>query len=362
MKTKERLTKMLNRQSTDRIPVDLWHTSEVLASLKNYYGLQDEFNLYKEMGLDKIVWVFMGYKSNIDAQVSGSQVGANSAGNRTMWGVPLKRIKSGEATYDEFGEAPLKNYNSIDSLNDYPYWPQVDKFEYEAAFNLAKRISKDFATIGPWVSLFEIYCQMRGFEQALMDLVLNPQLADAILDKIEQCQTKMMKRFFDQAADYLDLCFISDDMGTQNGLLISQDLWQRFFKDRITRWCELIHSYGIKVFYHTDGASEPLIGPLIEAGIDVLNPIQHICPGMEMDQLKNKYGNSVIFHGGVDNQSVLPFGTPADVRKEVQNCIETLGHEQKGYICCSCHNVQAGTPIENILTMIETVKKINGEE
>jgi uroporphyrinogen decarboxylase len=122
------------------------------------------------------------------------------------------------------------------------------------------------------------------------------------------------------------------------------------------RWCGLIHSHGLKVFYHTDGAARPLLKPILDCGVDVLNPIQHICPGMDMAELKREFGKQVIFHGGVDNQSVLPFGTPDDVRAEVKRCLATLGAGREGFICSSCHNVQPGPPLENILAMVETAK------
>jgi uroporphyrinogen decarboxylase len=163
-------------------------------------------------------------------------------------------------------------------------------------------------------------------------------------------------RYLDKTSQYIDLVFISDDIGGQNNLLMAPESWEYFLKPRMERWCGLIHSYGIKVFYHTDGASEKLIGPLIDCGIDVLNPIQHICPGMETAYLKKKYGDRVIFHGGIDNQHTLPFGTTEEVRMETLHCLETLGKGREGYICCSCHNIQAGTPVGNIVTMIETVK------
>jgi uroporphyrinogen decarboxylase len=94
---------------------------------------------------------------------------------------------------------------------------------------------------------------------------------------------------------------------------------------------------------------------LIDAGIDILNPIQHVCPGMDTKEIKSKYGRHIIFHGGIDNQRVLPFGTPSEVAGEVKNCLRTLG-DSGGYIVCSCHNVQAGTPIKNIIEMIQTVR------
>ena len=132
------------------------------------------------------------------------------------------------------------------------------------------------------------------------------------------------------------------------------------FKHRLKNWCDLIHSYGKKVLYHTDGAVLPLIPGLIECGIDILNPIQHVCPGMDRANLKQQYGKDLIFHGGVENQRILPMGTVGEVIDETRKCLETLGKDG-GYICCSCHNAQAGTPVENILAMIDTVKTYKQE-
>jgi uroporphyrinogen decarboxylase len=358
MNSRERVLAILNNEAVDRIPIDIWYTPEIGDALKKYYNVQDDFQLYDAMGLDKIVLIIPEYRKTPDGESAGSQigVGAQTSGGKTMWGVPLKEMQAGKAVYHEFGEPPLKDYNTPESLKDYPYWPDVDGFDYDSAVNMAKRASQNYATLGPWVSFFEIYCQMRGLEQSMIDIALSPELADAILDKIEYCQTEMMKRLFGKAADYIDMCFISDDMGSQESLLLSPQFWDRYFKDRMTRWCEFIHSYGIKVFYHTDGASEELIPQLIDCGIDVLNPIQHVCPGMGMAGLKDKYGDRLIFHGGVENQSVLPFGTAEQVKQETLDCLNTLGRDGKGYIVCSCHNIQPGTPVENIISMVETVK------
>lgn len=357
MTSRERILATLDRRSVDRLPVDIWHTPEVGEQLRKYAGTANDLDMYRKLGIDKIVWVFMGYKA-ASGESTGSQVGAGaeSATSRTMWGVPLRGIQSGQAHYEEFGEPPMLGYENASDVEKYPWWPDVERFDYASAVSSAKEAHKDFAVIGPWVSFFEIYCQLRGIEQAMMDLVLYPDLVEAVLDRIENIQTEMMKRFFAQAKDYLDLVFISDDMGTQNSLLMSPEMWSRHLEPRMRRWCELVHSYGLKVFFHTDGAAEPLIAPLIECGIDVLNPIQHVCPGMETAELKRKYGRRVIFHGGVDNQNVLPFGTPEDVRKEVRMLLKTLGAGKEGFICASCHNIQAGTPVDNILAMIDEVK------
>lgn len=355
MLPRERIVAVLNRQPVDRMPVDLWHTPEVVDDLQKHTGTHTAFEMWAHLGLDKIVWVFMDYQMAED-QISGAQVGALAAGERTMWGVPLRDMQAGAAHYQEFGRPPLLDLDGPAALDDYAYWPDPDRFTYAAALDMARRArAHDFAVIGPWVSFFEIYSQLRGIEQALMDLALNPSLVAATLDRIEAVQTEMLHRYLPQAANLTDLVFISDDIGGQNGLLLSPKMWREHLQPRLRRWCDLIHGYGLKVFYHTDGGVRPLIPELIEAGIDVLNPVQHACPGMDVAELAREYGADVIFHGGIDNQHVLPFGTPTDVRAETRHCLETLGAGREGYICCSCHNVQPGTPVENILAMIEAV-------
>jgi len=358
MTPKERVLATLSRQATDRAPVDLWHTPEIGAALRRHFGVAEDLDVYRAMGLDKIVWVFMDYKTDIGERAGGqSGAGAESGGSRTMWGVPLKGIQSGESYYAEFGEAPLGGFDTAESLADYTYWPEVDKFDYGGAVAKAAEASKEFAVIGPWVSFYEIYCQMRGLEQAMMDLALDPDYVDAVLDRIESIQTEMMTRFFARAGKTVDLVFISDDIAGQTGLLMSPEMWARHLQPRLKRWCDLVHAHGLRVFYHTDGAARPLLRPILDCGVDVLNPIQHACPGMDMAELKREFGERVVFHGGVDNQSVLPFGTPDAVRAETRACLATLGAGGQGYICCSCHNVQAGTPLDNIFAMVETVQE-----
>ncbi len=353
MTPRERILATINRQPVDRSPVDLWCTPEVLDSLRAYTGVQDEFALYNKLGIDKIVWIFPGY--------GGRFFDPNDSGEITMWGVPTRMVKAGLATYQEYIDPPIADYYDLAQLDSYPSWPLPEKFDYAGARKLAEEAhSWNFATIGPWISHFEIYCQMRGLENALMDTLANPEFLDATIEKIDAVQTVMLERMLTELGDLIDIIFISDDMGMQDNMLISLDSWETHFKPRLKVWCDLIHKYGKKVLYHTDGAVLPLIPGLIECGIDILNPIQHVCPGMERENLKKQFGKDLIFHGGVENQKTLPMGTAEEVIRETQTCLDTLGKDG-GYICCSCHNAQAGTPVENILAMIETVKNYTHE-
>jgi uroporphyrinogen decarboxylase len=347
MNPRERILAILERKPVDRPPVDLWLTPEILAALKARTGRDDELETYQKLGVDKIVWVFPGYRSE--------SFDPNDSRGRDPWGIPTVKVKAGLATYQEYGAPPLAGMEDPAELDGYPLWPDPEGFHYAAAREQADRARlSGFATIGPWISHFEIYCHLRGMENALMDVEVGEEFLVATLDRIEAIQTVMLERFLKEMGDRIDLVFISDDMGTQESLLISPVAWRRHFQPRLCRWCDLIHAHGKKVLFHTDGAARDLVPDLIGCGIDVLNPIQHICPGMDRARLKADFGGQVIFHGGVENQNILPFGSVEDVRREVVTCLETLG-AGGGYIPCSCHNIQAGTPVENVLTLIETV-------
>ena len=119
------------------------------------------------------------------------------------------------------------------------------------------------------------------------------------------------------------------------------------------RRSDLCHEFGIKVFHHDDGGCRPFLPLLIEMGIDILNPIQWTCPGMDMQELKSEFGDKICFHGAIENQRILPFGTPEEVRGEVRHCIDALASDGTGYILASCHNLQVNTPVENIIAMYD---------
>ena len=128
-------------------------------------------------------------------------------------------------------------------------------------------------------------------------------------------------------------------------------------KPHLQRFIDLCHGFGIKVFHHDDGAIREFLPDLVDMGIDILNPIQHVCPGMGMEGLKRDFGDKLCFHGAIDNQQVLPFGTPEDVRAEVRYAIDALASDQTGYILAPCHNLQAVTPVENIIAMYDEAGK-----
>lgn len=362
MTSRERVLAVLNRQPIDRFPVDLWMTPEVTQSMCAHLGVDSEFAVYKALGVDKIAWLSPELMSGKAAGTGAADlaVGDGDAADGEVitspWGVKMRRQQAGAAVYYETMAPPLAAYETPESLADYPHWPDPDGYDYDKFEENARRLHAEYATLGPWVSFFEIYCGLRGLENSLMDLMMNPDLVEAILDRVDSIQTGILDRVLSRAADHIDMVFISDDMGSQNNLLVSVDTWDQYFRDRLKRWCDLIHRHGVKVFYHSDGAVRDLLPRLVDAGIDVLNPIQHVCPGMDREGLKRDFGERVIFHGAVENQQTLPFGSADDVRQETLTNLRTLGAGGGGYIPCSCHYMQAGTPPENVIALVETVQ------
>lgn len=349
MNPRQRVLATLEGKQPDRLPVDIWYTAEVLDSLIAHTATSNEIDMWRALGVDKIAWISQGYKGEVAPLAPGAE-------SVTPWGTQLKIVESGSSRYLEQMLYPLADMEEPEELDEFPWWPDPEAFDLDPIWKRFEEVGNEFATLGPWISIFEIYCQMRGLEEAMIDLLANPEFVTAALDRIEKIQTRLLERIFTAGKGRPDLVFISDDMGSQNNLLMSVATWEEHVGPRLARWCDLIHGHGSRVFYHTDGAVRPLLGRLIDAGIDVLNPIQHRCPGMDLDGLAKDFGHRVAFHGGVDTQQVLPFGTPDDVRRETRACMDALRDTR--FLCASCHNIQAGTPVENILAMIETVRGV----
>jgi len=134
-------------------------------------------------------------------------------------------------------------------------------------------------------------------------------------------------------------------------------MYRRFLKPNQVKMADLARQYGIRIFYHTDGSARPFIPDLVDdVGIDLLNPIQWRCPGMERDALVRDFGDRIVFHGAMDNQETMPFGSVADVRAEVAENLRLF--QDARWICAPCHNLQAVTPTENIVTLYETIHEL----
>jgi len=196
---------------------------------------------------------------------------------------------------------------------------------------------------------------LRGYGEWLEDLILRPGFAGGLLDYCASFLVEVARRALTEAGQYIDIVMFGDDVGTQRGPLVSPGHYRRFIKPAHRRIVEAIHRFGKPVLYHTCGSVAALIPDFIDIGVDILNPIQVSAAHMDTAALKRDYGRHIAFWGAVDNQSVLPHGTPDDVRAEVRRRIRDLA--PGGYILAAAHNIQADVPPENIVVMYDTARE-----
>ncbi len=314
----------------------------------NDLGCSDERRLWQALGIDKCIQLAPVYRpTGEDSWHVDSQWRA--------WHIGTRKVKygGGLGEYEETAFHPLAQATSPLDVERFD-WPDPEAWEIG---HLAAQCDEwvDYPKIAGCYEAFYLYCHLRGMEQALEDLIENPAIAEAALERIFLIHKRLIRRILDAVGSKIDFVYVAEDLGTQDSLLMSPAAFRRFLKPRMAKMIELVHSYGVRVFHHDDGACRPLIPDLIEVGIDVLNPIQWRCRGMDRARLANDFGRHLVFHGGIDNQQTLPFGTPEDVRREVLDNLRIF-RRCRGYVVAPCHNVQANTPTANIAAMYECLR------
>jgi len=198
---------------------------------------------------------------------------------------------------------------------------------------------------------FEMYWRLRGLEQALVDFAERPAAAVALLEGCARFAAELAER---AVREYpLDWLWTGDDVAGQQGLLLSPDTWRERVKPLLARVFAVGRRAGLPVAYHCCGALRPLIPDLLEIGLDLLNPIQFGCPGMEAEGLKREFGERLAFMGGLDTQGVLPFGTPAEVRSHTARLLEVMTAGGGGFILAASHTVPPETPEANLFALYE---------
>jgi len=168
------------------------------------------------------------------------------------------------------------------------------------------------------------------------------------------------RRLFEAGTGRIDTMWVAEDLGSQTGPLLSLPTYRRFLLPNQIRMADLARKHHIHVMYHTDGAAAIFLPDLIDqVGIEVLNPIQWRCPGMEREKLVREFGPHVIFHGSIENQHILPFGTPAEVEREV--AVSVAIYRDARWICAPCHRLQPVTPTANILALYQTIHALGSQ-
>ena len=344
---RERVLRALAHQKADRIPLDFWATSEVWDKMKAHFQTQDVETILENLGIDI---------REVQPDYIGPEFRKESDGSYfDSMGVHRRVVHNAFCAYDEYASAPLGYVKELADFEAYRYWPKVEHYNFK---NLAAKVGgmhdKYYIKLETG-GLFEYAWALRGYEQFMMDIVLEPEIAHFIMEKLTVFWCDYIELAMSSAGDQYDMVYTYDDIASQNSLLLSKGMWAEFIKPYHERLNKIIRKFGKTIMYHSCGAVFELIGDLADLPIDVLNPIQPRASGMDFQRIKDNFGGKLCFHGGIDIQYVLPRGSVEEVKQAVRHAIDTLG-ANGGYILTSAHHIQADTPVENIIQMYEEAK------
>ncbi len=339
MTPRERGLAVLRRQKPDRVPLDYRATSELTAKLLRHLGCASVEEMYVRLHVDHVVSVAPLY------------VGPPLPPDADVFGCRFADVDYGTGSYPECVYSPLARYQTVEEIEREYTWPSPDWYDYSTIPDQLAGWEASPVS-GGGSEPFLTYKNLRGMEQAFLDLVLHPEIVHYCLDRLYGLAYDRTLRTYEQARGQVLLTGVAEDMGAQYDLMYSPEQIREFFLPHMKRMIDLAHQAGAYVMHHSDGAVRKIIPEMIGIGIDVLDPVQWRCAGMEREGLKRDFGDRLVFHGAMDNQYTLPFGTVEEVRQEVLDNYRILG-AGGGYVLGPCHNIQAVGPPENVVAMYE---------
>lgn len=342
MNSKERVRHALRKEPVDRPPVFMWfhpRTRDLLAGMLEI----PPGDVSEAFGDDvRQAWV------NNNHAMEGIVHDRDGEGHTDYWGIEWVK----EGAFNQIVGFPLAGASKEEVLTYAFPTGRVDEL-----LDLLRPAAelKDRYFIGCDVSpcVFEMYWRLRGLDRTLFEIAAEPELTEtmfgrcadfAIALSVEAC-----RRF------ELDWLWTGDDVASQNAMLMSPATWRNMIKPHLKRICDVGKTHGLPVAYHCCGAVREIIEDLIEIGVDVLNPIQCNCRGMDALALKRDFGDRLAFMGGVDTQGLLPRGSADDVRRATATLVEGMTRDGGGFILAASHTVPPETPIDNIFAMYEEV-------
>ena len=357
MSNRQELMDAVQRRKPARIPYTFDARPETQELLHAHLGLKASANLAEYFGCNTFdsLWSALGKSPALPEREARNRSG-NPDERVDIWGIRRGIQETGGARYWEITGYPLAAAETVADIERYD-WPRPAEVVFPdipPGLDLAAwkrdRVILDMGYIGP----YGIAWNMRGMEQVMLDMALNPGLVDAMVNKIEEFTLGCLDIVFTRYPGMLDLIGCGDDYGSQKGLLMSVDMINRFFFPSLKRHYDFGRKHGVSAYHHCCGAIFDLIPSFIDAGLEVLNPIQTSADGMEPVRIKKTFGRNLCFHGAIDTQQTLAHGTPKQVRAEVRQRMDELGPD--GYILAPSHTLQPNVPMDNIVALYEAAQ------
>lgn len=365
---RDRLVKTLNHREPDRVPLDIGSIGGGITDVA-YYGLKDLLGITGDEGT-----TLKGNRTveSFDERVLAAldvdirHIGLRGPSKRPArvpgvdgsitdeWGIVTRSV----GHYNQIVENPLRKA-TIAEIERYRGPDPGDPGRIEGLREKAKELyERGFGLSAKSVSggIFQTCCRLRSMEQFLMDMVLDKPLAKALMARVEEIVLGLEEALLGEIGPYVQMAETQDDLGTQHAPMISPAMYREFIQSSHTRLSVLIKRKtggAAKVFLHSDGSIFDMIPGVLEAGIEVLNPVQPQAAKMDAVALKEKFGDRLVFHGGLDQQHTIPHGTVAEAEAEVKRVLRALA-KGGGYIFSPCHNLQPDVPPANILAIYRT--------
>lgn len=338
MTSRQRVRNALERRPTDRVPIFMWFHPDTALRLARLLEIPVD-RVPDAMGNDiRQTWVNNNYA------MEGIVHARDGEGHVDDWGV--RWVKEG--AFNQIVGFPLAGASAAEALQ---YRFPIDQLEHLMGQMAPVVAAKEQAFIGCDVSpcVFEMYWRLRGLEATLAEIASEPELTKEMFCRCADFAVLLSevacRRFS------LDWLWTGDDVASQHALLMSPGAWREMVKPELARVFAVGKEHGLPVAYHCCGALRAIIPDIIEIGMDVLNPVQCNCPGMEPRELKREFGAHVSFMGGVDTQGILPNGSPDEVRQATDRLIADMTADGGGYILAASHTVPPETPESNIFAM-----------
>jgi uroporphyrinogen decarboxylase len=363
MNPRERFLTTLDHREPDRVPLTtrLWLDTKV--KLRDHFKAQSDQELYRKLGIDEdraLISVDppIDWKPSPEYQEFCNAIGYEINDQYTSyeeWGIKRKlgsKRPGSMLRQFYFVHHPWEDFKEVSEVNNLEL-PDLDKpGRFDQAIQIVKDYNENrviFGNLGhcQWTKAWEL----RGMITLMKDLHTNPKMAEAILDKLNAYYLKVIDTLLDIGAEAIRF---SEDWGNNKSMFISPAMWRKFFKPRYKKLFNKAKKRGCFIFFHSDGNITPIVGDLVDIGIDILNPVQPEC--MDQIAVKEKYGDKITIDTGISVQKTLPFGTKEDVKKETLSALKHLA-PGGGFVYGTSHYALYDVPIENIVTLYETCKK-----
>jgi uroporphyrinogen decarboxylase len=358
MNSSQRLISAVSHVEPDKVPAHINATKWVVKKLKNALKVNSDYELLKAMQIDVYDMRGIDLHSGTAPKYIGPENDFFSpewaGGINSFWSIKEFENETSSGWNMEMELPPLSTAMSIEECEKYP-WPDNDWFDY-SDLRMKLKQWKDFSIMASGGSVFQHATYIRGMDSLMMDMMADPEMANYILDKVADFYHEYFRRMFEEAGDLIDVFALADDLGMQNTLLISPEMFDEYVAPRLKKMADLAHSYNIKLLLHTCGNIEILIPRLIELGVDILDPIQP--ESMDPIAIKEKFGDRICLRGGISVQDMVSRGSIEEVEAETKRIVVAL-KPGGGYILSPGHPVlQDDIPVENILAMYRTGNEV----